>query len=118
MDDKWFKVNEALPPELTHVVCYCPGINGHLPGRDWMDSDFCIGEQINGNWKRVDNANIQVSHWMPLREPVRSIYACMENMDCGCSNPFHTIFETTCKDEANRWVERSPLKRKYQGYDK
>jgi hypothetical protein len=45
-------------------------------------------------------------------------YACMEHMNCGCSNPFHTIFETHSKEEAENWVNKSPDKRKYIGYDK
>lgn len=63
---KWIKCSDGLPEELTHVVCYCPGINGQVPGRDWMDSDYCIGEHIQGIWKRVDNENIAVSHWLKL----------------------------------------------------
>lgn len=66
---KWIDCKYELPEELTHVVCYCPGINGSVPGRDWMDSDYCIGEHIKGCWKRVDNENIKVSHWMPIPLP-------------------------------------------------
>lgn len=63
---EWIKVKDRLPEKLTRVVCYCPGINGQRPGREWMDSDYCIGEHIKGSWKRVDNENIEVSHWIPL----------------------------------------------------
>ncbi len=65
----WVKCSERLPDELTHVVCYCPGLNGQVPGRDWMDSDYCIGEHINGVWKKVDNENIAVFCWMAIPEP-------------------------------------------------
>ncbi len=64
----WISVKKRLPEHFTYVVFYCPGINGTLPGRDWMDSDFCIGEHSGLSWKRVDNENIQVSHWMPIPE--------------------------------------------------
>ncbi len=64
----WIKCSERMPPELTEVFCYIPGINGHLPGKDWQDSDYCTGEHIAGNWKRMDNENIHVTHWMPLPE--------------------------------------------------
>lgn len=64
----WNKVKDKLPSELTHVVCYIPGIDGHLPGKDWQDSDYCIGEHIKGYWKRCDNENIKVTHWMEIPE--------------------------------------------------
>lgn len=63
---EWISVVDRLPEDFEHVVCYCPGINGQRPGKEWMDSDFCIGESYEGLWKRVDNENIEVSHWMPL----------------------------------------------------
>lgn len=67
--NKWISVKKILPPSFIHVVCYCPGINGHMPGKDWMDSDYCIGEHSGRSWKRVDNENIEVSHWIPLPPP-------------------------------------------------
>ena len=48
----------------------------------------------------------------------KKIYACMENMNCGCPEPYHTIFETTSKEEAEKWVNEIPPKRKYVGFDK
>ncbi len=62
----WIPIDKELPKEETHVVCYCPGVDGHAPGRDWMDSDYCIGEHISGYWKRVDNQNIKPTHWTPI----------------------------------------------------
>lgn len=64
--DIWFPTEKILPKDMQEVICYCPGINGQLPGKEWMDSDFCIGMHLNGKWKRVDNENIEVSHWLPL----------------------------------------------------
>jgi len=64
--NEWISVKDRLPEDFQEVVCYIPGINGHCPGKEWQDSDFCIGQQCKGAWKRMDNENIQVSHWFPL----------------------------------------------------
>ncbi len=60
----------SMPPEIdVEVLCYIPGIEGHMPGKDWQDSNYCIGFYIgNGSWKRVDNENIKVSAWDYLPE--------------------------------------------------
>lgn len=63
---KWVQCKECLPEEDLVVLCYCPGIDGQLPGRDWMDSDFCIGSHKGGCWKRIDNENIGVESWMKI----------------------------------------------------
>ena len=76
----WISVKDLLPEpnlpiELRHKLCYCPGINGTMPGKDWMDSNYCIGEYVRKGilgdtcWKRVDNENIQVTHWMNIPIP-------------------------------------------------
>jgi hypothetical protein len=65
----WVKCSDRMPPELTEVFCYIPGIDGMLPGRDWQDSDFCLGQHINGIWKRMDNENINVLAWLEIPEP-------------------------------------------------
>ncbi len=67
-EHEWISVKDKLPKEFTHVFCYCPGIDGQLAGRYWMDTDFCIGEHVNGIWKKADNENIKVSHWLPIPE--------------------------------------------------
>lgn len=78
-----WQTTENLPSELTEVVCYCPGIDGMMPGKDWMDSDFCIGMHVNGNWKRVDNENINVSHWLTIPKIDELSYEFIEHKEKG-----------------------------------
>ena len=66
---EWILCEEKLPEEYKEVLCYCPGIGGHMRGLYWMDSDYCLGSHLDGNWKRCDNENINVELWFEFPKP-------------------------------------------------
>lgn len=66
---KWISVEERLPPDGEHVLCWCEYFRYGSYNR--MYKTYGIGYQYNGNWggEVANGTKARVIAWMPLPEP-------------------------------------------------